>query len=206
MDIAFCVTLLLLLLLFSFLAVLLLLFDLCLSIIFLCSQKLKKAKQQMQKTAASGSAAKKPPTSKLMGKPVIGSAKAADNSTPIRPPPVKKIKLSEPTKSTSNNTSSASPSKMDVHSPKKVDTSTMLSVNISEMMSSLPVVNLTKKLMSQPEIVSGSGNNVGAGSSTEEVQITQVPKEPPVLPPKLPSLVQDKVVELEQVCCGLYTS
>ena len=58
----------------------------------------------------------------------------------------------------------------------------------------ISMVNLSPNLNKKP------ANVVILGETLSEGQTLQVPKEPPVLPNKLPSMVLERVTELEQVC------
>lgn len=148
-----------------------------------------------QKTASGSLMLKVTPSSKLAGRPPVSHSQQQPNTPthPPRPPTVKKIKLSQTEKSMlSSSPKISSPSKPATGNVGSTENT--LSANISKMMSSLPVINLSNKLGQAEVAGSGTGSPVNEGSP-----LTQVPKEPPKLPNKLPALVLDKVVELEQV-------
>jgi len=177
-------------------------------IICVYSQKLKKAKLQMQmKTAAGGgSVTKITSASKLAGKlPGAGTGihqpPKISSGTPGRPPMVKKMRLSVspfPTP-TPGSVSIIKPSLASSAKSKLIDPSdAILSANISKMMSSLPEVDMS-------QMSSGSKDkDTGASAAAPDggVLTVQVLKEPPTLPAKLPGLVLNKVLELEQVWLG----
>lgn len=168
----------------------------CVCILY--SQKLKKAKQHAALQKHSGSGIKRPPPTKLAT--VVGGVggMAVDNSTPARPPPVKKVKVDEPRSLFPSNGLSVSSSSLESHLPMQVQASVPHASSDSQIPAVIPVVNLSSKLNKKPT------SSLSDGGIADKGQPSQVPKEPPVLPAKLPPVVLEKVTELEQVfCCCL---
>ena len=129
------------------------------------------------------------------------SSSVLNTSSPIKPALMKKHKQDELTKCLIPSNRNVEGSLAASGSP-SLSTSSLASTSSQDKAAhNIKPVNLSSKLNKDAARASTADTDAKT-SNTASGEMTQVPKEPPVLPDKLPPLLLAKVTDLEQVCCS----